>query len=198
MNRMAVPSLESRARTKRRRVQIEHIVLGSLAVAGALSFAILAPNAARLLKHVDISWAHKRDPRLRVRETVFRLKKKGLLIWNKEKDRLELTARGHAEAARIRTGLVEIPKPRKWDGRWRIVIFDISEKRRGLRIRVRHLLERLGFVRLQDSVWVHPYDCEEIVALLKHDFKIGRELLYIIADAVEYDRPLRKHFELPL
>lgn len=195
---MAVPSLELQARTKRKRVHIESIVLGSLAVAGALSFAILAPNAARLLKHVDLSWAHKRNPRLRVRETVLRLKKKGLLVWNTQKDRLELTPKGRAVASRIRIGLLEIPKPRKWDGCWRIVIFDISEKRRGLRIRVRHLLERLGFVRLQDSVWVHPYDCEEIVALLKHDFKIGRELLYIIADAVEYDRPLRKHFELPL
>ncbi len=198
MNWMVVPSLESQARAKRKRVQMEHIVLGSLAVAGALSFAILAPNAARLLKHIDISWARKRDPRFRVRETAHRLKKKGLLTWNTEKDRLELTTRGRAEAARIRTGLIEIPRPRKWDGRWRIVIFDISEKRRSLRIRVRHLLERLGFVRLQDSVWVHPYDCEEIVSILKHDFKIGRELLYIIADAVEFDRPLRKHFELPL
>ncbi len=198
MNRMVVPSLELQARTKRNRVQMEHIVLGSLAVAGVLSFAILAPTATHLLKHVDMSWAHKRDPRLRVRETAYRLQKKGLLVWNKEKDRLELTARGRIEAARIRIGLIEIPRPRKWDGRWRIVIFDISEKRRSLRIRVRHLLGRLGFVRLQDSVWVHPYDCEEIVAILKHDFKIGRELLYIIADAVEYDRPLRKHFELPI
>ncbi|MDO8576194.1 MAG: hypothetical protein Q7R90_02670 [bacterium] len=195
---MTLPSLESQARTKRKRVRIESVVLGSLAVAGVLSFAILAPNATRLLKHIDLSWAHKRDPRLRVRETALRLKKKGLLVWNTQKDRLELTSKGRAEAARIRIGLIEIPKPRKWDGRWRIVIFDISEKRRNLRIRVRHLLERLEFVRLQDSVWVHPYDCEEIVSILKHDFKIGRELLYIIADAVEYDRPLRKHFELPL
>jgi len=195
---MMIPSLESRARTKRKRVDIENIVLGSFAVAGALSFAVLAPNAARLLKHVDLSWMRKRDPRLRVRETAYRLKKKGLLVWNAEKDRLELTRKGRAAAARVRTGLLEIPKPRKWDERWRIVIFDISEKRRGLRVRVRHLLKRLGFLRLQDSVWVHPYDCEEIVSILKHDFKIGRELLYIIADAVEYDRPIREHFRLPL
>lgn len=194
---MTAPSLESQARTKRKRVQVEQIVLTSLTVVGILSFAALAPNAARLLKHVDVAWAHKRDPRLRVRETVHRLRKKGLLTWNTGKDRLELTARGRAEASRIKTGFIEIPKPRTWDGRWRMVIFDIREERRGLRIRVRYLLKRLGFFRLQDSVWVHPYDCEEIVTLLKHDFKIGRELLYIIADAVEYDLPLRKHFKLP-
>ncbi len=195
---MELHSLESRARTKRKRVQIENVVLGSLALAGTLSFAILAPNATRLLKHVDLSWARKRDPRLRVRETTYRLKKKGLIVWNTKKDKLELTKKGCVAASRIRTGLIEISKPRKWDGRWRIVIFDISEKRRGLRVRVRHLLKRLGFLRLQDSVWVHPYDCEEIVSILKHDFRIGKELLYIIADAVEYDRPMREHFGLPL
>ena len=195
---MISPSLESKARTKRKRVQIENIVLGSLALAGTLSFALLVPNAARLLKHADMSWAHKRDPRLRIRETTYRLKRKGLLVWNIEKDRLELTRKGRDTASRLRIGLLEIPKPRKWDGRWRIVIFDISEKRRRLRVQVRHLLQRLGFLRLQDSVWVHPYDCEEIVSILKHDFRIGKELLYIIADAVEYDRPMRMHFELPL
>lgn len=179
-------------------MQIEHIVLGSIATAGVLSFAMLAPNAARLLKRVDLSWARKRDPRQRVRETAYRLKKKGLLAWNAENDRLELTRKGREAVSRIRMGLLEIPKPRRWDGRWRIVIFDISEKRRGLRVRVRHLLQQLGFLRLQDSVWVHPYDCEEIVSILKHDFRIGKELLYIIADAVEYDRPMREHFELPL
>ena len=191
-------SLESVAWKKRKRVQLGNIILGSLAVTGALSFALLVPNAARLLKHVDLSWAHKRDPRLRLRETIYRLKRKGLVIWNTKQDRLELTDKGRAFASRVRTGIIEIPKPRTWDGRWRIVIFDISERRRSLRVRVRHLLERLGFLRLQDSVWIHPYDCEEIVSILKQDYKIGRELLYIIADAVEFDRPMREHFGLPL
>ena len=115
-----------------------------------------------------------------------------------KKDKLELTKKGCVAASRIRTGLIEISKPRKWDGRWRIVIFDISEKRRGLRVRVRHLLKRLGFLRLQDSVWVHPYDCEENRKAFSNTISESVKVLYIIADAVEYDRPMREHFGLPL
>ena len=76
-------------------------------------------------------------------------------------------------------------------------MFDIPEKRRGVRTAVRRTLQALDFRRLQDSVWVHPHDCEDLITLLKVDFSIGKDLLYIIADTIEYDAPLRRHFGLP-
>jgi len=54
----------------------------------------------------------------------------------------------------------------------------------------------LGFVRLQDSVWVFPYDCEDFVALLKADLKIGVAVLYLIVEQIENDKHLRAHFDL--
>ena len=75
-------------------------------------------------------------------------------------------------------------------------MFDIREERKRLREKVRQTLISLGFKRLQDSVWVHPYDCEDIIMLLKSDFKIGKDLLYIIADTIENDTRLRKDFGL--
>ncbi|MBI5470465.1 CRISPR-associated endonuclease Cas2 [Candidatus Kaiserbacteria bacterium] len=91
-----------------------------------------------------------------------------------------------------------LPRPRRWDRRWRIIIFDIPEKKKNVRDRVRALVQRLGFFRLQHSVWVYPYDCEEIITLLKSDLKLGSQLLYMIVDAIEYDKPIREHFDLPL
>ena len=78
------------------------------------------------------------------------------------------------------------------------MIFDIPEKRHSLRARARGIVAGFGFVRLQDSVWAYPYDCEEAIALLKTELHIGKDLLYIIADAVEHDVPLRKQFGLSL
>lgn len=75
-------------------------------------------------------------------------------------------------------------------------MFDIPERRRRVRTRVRQTLTTMGFYRLQDSVWVYPYDCEELIILLKADFKIGKDLLYVIADKVEHDAPLKTHFGL--
>jgi DNA-binding transcriptional regulator PaaX len=191
--------MEASARKRLRRNQIEKIVLSTLAVSGIMIMAMAAPNMLKLLKHADLDWANKRDPRRRIRETVSKMKRKGLIefVFSRGKQQMRLTAKGARMAAKIKSGTMEIPKPLKWDGQWRIVIFDIPEKRRALRDRVRSLVTTLGFYRLQDSVWVHPYECEEIVTLLKSDLQIGKDLLYIIAAAIEFDRPIREFFNLP-
>jgi len=77
-----------------------------------------------------------------------------------------------------------------------VLIFDIPEKRKGTREKVRRTLISLGFERLQDSVWVFPYDCEDLITLLKVDFKIGKDILYLVVESLEYDLPLRKKFGL--
>ena len=47
---------------------------------------------------------------------------------------------------------------KRWDGWWRIVIFDIEEKNKYLRDRVRKKLLELGFGKWQESVYIssHP------------------------------------------
>ena len=45
---------------------------------------------------------------------------------------------------------------RRWDRRWRIVIFDIPERRKSVRAKLRRFMQEYGFVRLQDSVWIYP------------------------------------------
>ncbi|MEK7101834.1 MAG: CRISPR-associated endonuclease Cas2, partial [Patescibacteria group bacterium] len=85
-----------------------------------------------------------------------------------------------------------------WDGKWRVVIFDIREKRRRIRQKLRILLAGAGMVRLQDSVWVHPHPCDEFIALVRANLASGTgELLYFIAEGLESDRHLREHFNLP-
>ena len=91
---------------------------------------------------------------------------------------------------------IKIRAPRVWDQKWRIVIFDIWERRRGVRDKLRRTLEKAGFRRIQDSVWVCPYDCEEFVTFLRADLRLGEGILYLIAEGVENDAKLRKLFDL--
>ena len=51
---------------------------------------------------------------------------------------------------------------RGWDGKWRIVVFDLPEKKRGLRNELRRQLRRAHFGCLQGSVWIGPDSMEEI------------------------------------
>lgn len=45
-------------------------------------------------------------------------------------------------------------EPQEWDGRWRIVIFDIPEQKRIIRNLFRRNLKKWGFKHLQKSVWI--------------------------------------------
>ena len=119
-----------------------------------------------------------------------------LLVSEGGRRRIRLTPKGERYAALIGEGKLVPKKPRRWDHRWRLLIFDIPERRRKTRAQIRTTLVSLGFVRLQDSVWVYPYDCEDLITLLKADFKVGKDVLYVIADKIEYDAPLRAKFGL--
>ena len=191
--------IESKSKKRAKRVRLENIIFGALAVAGVTAVAAAAPNTLQLLKYADPDWMIKRDPRRRLRETLSRMKRKGLIAFELRNggNFPRLTAAGLAEARRLSLGMYAIKIPLRWDKKWRVVIFDIPEKKKHMRDHVRRLVAGLGFYRLQDSVWAYPYDCEDVITILKLNLKIGSELLYMIVDAIEYDRPLRVYFDLP-
>lgn len=51
----------------------------------------------------------------------------------------------------------------KWDGKWRVVVWDIPEKRRQARDLLRFKLKQLGFTQWQKSIWASKADCTEIL-----------------------------------
>ena len=109
---------------------------------------------------------------------------------------VRLTQKGKRELERYQQAVVSITKPKTWDGKFRLIIFDIKEWKRSSRDKLREWLMNLGFVRLQNSVWAYPYDCREIIVLLKANFRLGKEVLYLTADYLENDEWLRKFFGL--
>jgi DNA-binding PadR family transcriptional regulator len=193
------PALETRVRKRARRDSIRRALLSTLVIAGALPVAIAAPKVLSLLKKEHLDAFVLQDPRQRLYETAARLKRKGLIEFRIENGRkkMHLTQAGRDQIQKITARTKSITQPRKWDERWRMVMFDIPEKKKQLRNRIRLIVRNLGFYCLQDSVWVYPYDCEEVIALIKTDLRIGRDLQYVIADAIEYDVPIRDYFDLP-
>jgi phenylacetic acid degradation operon negative regulatory protein len=45
---------------------------------------------------------------------------------------------------------------RRWDGKWRMVLFDVPQSRASERVRLRRSLAERGFGYLQNSVWITP------------------------------------------
>jgi phenylacetic acid degradation operon negative regulatory protein len=69
---------------------------------------------------------------------------------------LQLTSKGKKKLIR-RFSLLNMQK-KKWDKKWRIVIFDIAEVDKRIRDKLRQKLKELGFGMLQQSVWITPYN----------------------------------------
>lgn len=69
---------------------------------------------------------------------------------------LRLTSAGREKIVRDFPVLSLATKP--WDGRWRIVIFDIAEIDKNTRELLRDKLRQLGLGMLQESVWITPHD----------------------------------------
>ena len=119
--------------------------------------------------------------------------KKGLIVKDRN-SKLSLTEKGELRLFRYQEEIGRLEN--KWDGRWRIVIFDIWEKSRKKRDFLRNELAEFGFIKLQNSVWITPYECEEYVSLLKTEISLGRGVIYIVADKVDNELSLKKRFNL--
>ena len=109
---------------------------------------------------------------------------------------MELTERGKEEWRLFETKKKLLQRPKRWDKKWRLLVFDISEKRKNVRDMIRKTLVSFGFYRLQDSVWVYPFECEDVLELLRTKFRVRYEALYVRADRVANDGELRREFKL--
>ena len=126
---------------------------------------------------------------------IAQLKKSGHIVQNKNK--FYLTAKGRIEI--IRTLMKEKRyEKKKWDGKWRAIIFDIPELNRRERRFLRDELRWIGFVELQKSVWIFPYEIEkELLVLLKlwrRDFR--GDIRFLRIEKLGGAEKLKRHFSL--
>ena len=83
-----------------------------------------------------------------------------------------------------------------WDGKWRIVIFDIPEKLRRGRDALRDKLKNLGFYELQKSVFVFPYQCEQEIEFIIEFFSLRKYVRFGVLDSIDNSLHLKKIFKL--
>ncbi len=73
-----------------------------------------------------------------------------------------------------------------WDGKWRVVIWDIPEKRRIVRDLFRYKLKILGFENLQKSVWISKKNCTKQLREFIKKAGISDWVLVLETDRIKY------------
>lgn len=180
--------------TKEERNEILRTIL-SLLGAGALVVAAVAmPGIPTAL--APFFERKTKFPQKKVLEALRYAKKRGWLEVAEAETGVEisLTKRGKERWHELR---FDRPlRTEKWDGKWRIVIFDIPTKRKDARDVLRSILKRLGFLKAQESVWVTPYPCDEEIDYLRKFYVIRPYVRLILAERMEGEEILRQKFNL--
>ena len=200
LNSTEVGKIIARARGNRR-VPLQTIILGTLCVTSVLAVGLVAPKVLGLFEYLNpISRKNTMRFNQRIAQALLRLERNGLIHITGEgrKREVHLTQQGEKKIDALYAGAYIIPLPVRWDGKWRLVMFDVPEKRKKVRDTLRMLLRSAGFIHFQDSAWIQPYPCDELVTLLRSHLGSGKgEIRYLTASFVdESDYAFRKRFNL--
>ncbi len=161
-------------------------ILVGLGAGAIIGLALVFPGAGYLYKEFKKDQWEKARKRGRLKYAIKRLEKQKLVSW-KEIDGeliLTLTDKGKKRSLRFNIDEMRIKIPKKWDGLFRVIVFDIPEKKREARDAFRKKLKDLGFYQMQKSVFFHRFECREEIDFLRHELEIAPFVNYILAKEI--------------
>ena len=152
-----------------------------------LSVGFVAPNAVQLLdtkyfKSKKSNSAAETEEYKRLLRHMKRLKLINIEKLADGKSYVTLTDAGVDRLKEASLEDIEIPPAKSWDGKWRIVSFDIPAAQRHERYTFLHHLHRLGFVRSLQSMWVYPFECAKEVHELAVACGVSKHVLIITGE----------------
>lgn len=169
--------------------------------AGAfLAASIAVPNLPRVLKPLltnpDENESWKRFNIHYLKRTFARLEKQKLVEKGEEDGRevVRITDHGRRRILKYALDELTIEKPKRWDGKWRLVSYDLPESLQRVRNIFRTYLSSWGFYPLHESVFLHAYPCLSEVEFLREYLGIGEYVRMFQVAAIERDEVFRDFF----
>lgn len=83
---------------------------------------------------------------------------------------------------------------KNWDGKWRIIIYDIYTGKKQERELFRKTLKRLKFLKLQKSVYLTPFKYHDEIEYLRQVCNIGNEVLILTVSSIENESAYKEYF----
>lgn len=176
---------------------IQERILLLLSAGTALGFVLSPRKQWKIIQEVKDKW--KDIDRRALREAIQKLYRSNLVSEKHHADgsiTITLNESGKQQALRYSLDKMTITKPAKWDGKWRMVIFDIPESQKKLRNTFRWHIKNLGFLELQKSVFVLPYDAKRELDFIIEYYHAKQFIRYLVIESIDNDLHLRSKFSL--
>lgn len=169
-----------------------------LAAVGTAVFAtiLVLPGTSILLKMFK---ANEPKEKWRLKRTLKRLEEKKFIARKVVRGRETFVVTKYGKDCIDKYFMADLQiAHKKWDGRWRVLMFDIPERAGGGRIRrdVSHQLRDMGMKAVQNSVFITPFPCKEQLDTVAAFFKVKKHFMYLEADTYEGADDLLRFFEL--
>src|SRR3989344_1402893 len=167
---------------------------------GILMLSFIAPGAsAKIIKGIIDDYSRKKKfQREKFVRDLKRLKERQLINYQELADgriRITLTKRGKKESLVYNLDTITL-NTQRWDGKWRLVIFDIPHPKKRAREALRAKLKMLGFYPIQKSVFLTPYECEKEIDFICSVFEIREHVLILYISKFEGEEKFKNHFNL--
>ncbi len=110
--------------------------------------------------------------------------------------KIRITDKGGQKILKYNFEKMDILIQEKWDRKWRVIIYDISNMKRSLRNMFREKIKSLGLYPLQESVYLFPYPCFNEIEFLRQYFGVGAEIIYLEVSKIENEPVYKDYFGL--
>lgn len=171
--------------------EITRITLGLLAAAGIITALAIAPGLGAALKLID---QNPRKAMRKLNRALQSLADSGKV--SRTASGYRLTAKGQRELIRHAFVRYQFPEHAEWDKKWRVICFDIPEDRKYVRHVIHQKLIEIGFYRFQDSVYITPHRCDEILGLIQQTFFLKKQVRGMVVTELDDEKALLAHFKL--
>jgi len=111
-------------------------------------------------------------------------------------EKIKLTSRGKKLLNEIYISEITIPKPKVWDGNWHLVAYDIPEIYKKSRESLREILLQNDFYQIQKSLWVHPYECAQEMAVFCKNLNVLPYVVMMTTGKLPNEEEMVAHFNL--
>lgn len=173
------------------------LILAVLGLGAIVFVGALAPNIFSATKHYSkrpVKYSEKQ-----LQKSIYNLKRRKLIKIIREKNgktEVKLTNKGRRRIREFMFNEITIPKPAHWDGKWRVVIFDIPVKFNRGREALRAKIKKLGFFQLQKSAWIFPYECEDELLFIAETYNVEKYIEVLTVERLFHAKQLRNKFKL--
>ncbi len=108
---------------------------------------------------------------------------------------IKLTRKGRTKYLRFKLEELSL-KGKSWDGKWRLVTYDISKLKKSAQENFRRALKQINFFPLQKSVYLTPYKCSDEIEYLREYFNLSSEVLLLEISKLENNSYYKQYFGL--